>query len=141
MTNLPVYLMSLFRMPKSVSSRLEKIQRDFLWGSSSTKRKIHLIKWENVCRCKMKEGLGIKSLFLMNKALLTKWAKRFAEEENTFWKIVISLKYGTEGGGWFLKPPRGNAGKGLRKEIHSKAMNLKQNCIFELGEGNRIRFK
>ena len=74
MTNLSVYLMSLFRMPMNVSSRLEKIQKDFVWGSSSIKRKIHLIKWENVCQCKMKGGLGIISLILMDKALLSKWA-------------------------------------------------------------------
>ena len=30
MTNMPVYQMSLFRMPKSVARRLEKLQRDFL---------------------------------------------------------------------------------------------------------------
>ena len=37
MSNLLVYLMSLFWMARGVSSRLEKIQRDFLWGSSSPK--------------------------------------------------------------------------------------------------------
>ena len=87
----------------------------------------------------MKGGLGIKSLILMNKALLSKWAWRFAEERNIVWKIVISLKYGTKGG-WFPKPPRGNASKGLWKGINSEAINLKQNCIFELRERNRIRF-
>ena len=31
--NLPIYLLSLFRLPKGVKSRLEKIQRDFqFWG-------------------------------------------------------------------------------------------------------------
>ena len=30
LSNLPIYLMSLLRMPRGVSSRLEKIQRDFL---------------------------------------------------------------------------------------------------------------
>ena len=30
LSNMSIYLMSLFRMPKSVKSRLEKIQRDFL---------------------------------------------------------------------------------------------------------------
>ena len=61
----------------------------------------------------------------MNKALLSRWAWRFAEEENIVWKTVISLKYGTEEGGWFSKPPRGNAGKGLWKGINSEAVNLK----------------
>ena len=32
LSSLPIYFLSLFRMPKLVCSRLEKIQRDFLWG-------------------------------------------------------------------------------------------------------------
>ena len=34
LASLPVYFLSLFRMPKIVCSRLEKIQRDFLWGGA-----------------------------------------------------------------------------------------------------------
>ena len=40
---LPIYFLSLFRMPKLVCSRLEKIQRDFLWGGGNLERKPHLI--------------------------------------------------------------------------------------------------
>ena len=43
LANLPVYQLSLFRMPKLVVKRLEKLQRDFLWGGGSMERKIHLI--------------------------------------------------------------------------------------------------
>ena len=43
LSNLPMYLLSLFRMPKSVKGRLEKIQRDFLWGGGYNARKIHLV--------------------------------------------------------------------------------------------------
>ena len=32
LSNMPIYTMSLFWIPKRVKSRLEKIQRDFLWG-------------------------------------------------------------------------------------------------------------
>ena len=32
LASMPLYQMSLFRMPKSVARRLEKLQRDFLWG-------------------------------------------------------------------------------------------------------------
>ena len=59
----------------------------------------------------------------MNKALLSKWAWRFGEEE----------------GGWFSRTPRGNAGLGLWKGINAEATKLKQDCVFYLGEGKRIR--
>ena len=35
MGSMPVYQMSLFRMPMSVARRLEKLQREFLWGGGS----------------------------------------------------------------------------------------------------------
>ena len=43
LSNMPIYMFSLFRMPKSVKNILEKIQRDFLWGGGSIVRKIHLV--------------------------------------------------------------------------------------------------
>ena len=74
--------MSIFRMPKSVVKRLEKLQRDFLWGGGSTGRKIHLINWEAVCTQKEKGGLGIRRIGLLNKALLGKLIWRFAFEND-----------------------------------------------------------
>ena len=32
LANIPIYQLSLFQMPKLVIKRLEKLQRDFLWG-------------------------------------------------------------------------------------------------------------
>ena len=43
LSNMLAYLMSLFCLPKGVKLRLDKIQRDFLWGWSSLERKFHLI--------------------------------------------------------------------------------------------------
>ena len=40
MGSMPVYQMSLFRMPMSVARRLEKLQRDFLWGEVSWRGKL-----------------------------------------------------------------------------------------------------
>ena len=63
LTNLPIYIMSLFRIPKGVKV-LEKIQRDFLWEGSNLDRKIHLVNWGTVCSNKKKGGLGIGNLQL-----------------------------------------------------------------------------
>lgn len=45
LSNLPTYFLSLLHIPKGISQRLEKIQRDFLWGGGNLDKKIHLVKW------------------------------------------------------------------------------------------------
>ena len=74
LSSLPIYYLSLFRMPQKVSARLERIQRQFLWGGSDHDKKISLVKWATVCIDKRKGGIGIKSFSSMNKALLSKWS-------------------------------------------------------------------
>ena len=81
-------------MPKSVARRLEKLQRDFLWEGGNLERKVHLVNWEVVCAEKEKEGLGLRKLVPLNKALLGKWIWRFACEKENLWKQVLLAKYG-----------------------------------------------
>ena len=60
--------------------RLEKIQRDFLWGGGALVQKPHLVRWNLVCLDKKKGGLSIRNLALMNNALLSKWNWWLANE-------------------------------------------------------------
>ena len=117
LSNMPIYLMSLFRLPKGVKLRLEKIQRDFLWGGGNLEKKLQLVNWDTVCLSKEKGSLGIRNLSNFNKSLLGKWSWRFAMEDNSTWRCVINLKYGTEARGWFPSLPKSNHGVGLWKEI------------------------
>ena len=45
LSSLPTYFLSLFTIPSHVANKIEKIQRDFLWGES----KVHLVGWDKVC--------------------------------------------------------------------------------------------
>ena len=121
--------MSLFRLPKGVKARLEKIQRYFLWGGGTLERKFHLVNWNTVCSSKEKGGLGVRDLSLVNKALLGKWIWRFTVEDNSFGKDVISIKYLVEEGGWYiLKPQEVILGWALGKILAL----MKLNCILLL---------
>ncbi|RVW17208.1 putative ribonuclease H protein [Vitis vinifera] len=103
-------------------------------------RKIHLINWEVVCTQKVKGGLGIRKIDLLNKALLSKWIWRFAFEEGTLWKKVIGVKYGQEGLGWRTNEARGAFGVGVWKEILKEANWCWDNIRFKVGKGTRVNF-
>ena len=83
--------------------RLEKIQRDFLWGGGTLDSKPHLVKWDIICSNRRMGGLGVRRLHSLNKALFCKWIWRFASEREAFWRQIISGKYGDLEGGWCSK--------------------------------------
>lgn len=35
----------------------DKLNRDFLWGDTENKKKVHLVKWDNVCKLKAPGGV------------------------------------------------------------------------------------
>ena len=90
LSSMPIYFMSPFYLPRKVRLRLEKIQRDFLWGGGALAQKPHLVRWNLVCLEKRKGGLGVRNLALMNSALLCKWNWRYANEREALWRCVIS---------------------------------------------------
>jgi hypothetical protein len=106
LSNLPTYFLSLFPIPSSVASRIEKLHRDFLWGGIGEEFKYHLVSWSKVCSPISEGGLGIRNLRIFNKALLGKWLWRYAYEREALWKSVVDAKYGSTWAGWCsLDPP------------------------------------
>ena len=82
--------MSLFRLPRRVRLKLDQIQGDILWGGGDLIKKPHLVNWSTVCTNKKGGDVGVKSLFILNRALLCKWSWRFANERDALWWDVIS---------------------------------------------------
>ena len=107
-------------MPQKVCARLERIQRQFLWGGSDLDKKISLVSWVTVCTNKRKCGIGIKSFSKMNKALLCKWSWQFANDKNSLWRKVICSKFGESNGGWHTRDLRGGYETSLWKEIRKE---------------------
>ncbi|GKV10561.1 hypothetical protein SLEP1_g21905 [Rubroshorea leprosula] len=100
LSSLPVFLMSMFLIPKGVIKKLDSIRRAFLWGGNDEKRVINWVGWENVCKSKEEGGLGVKNLRTFNLALMGKWWGRLAKGEGGLWHKVLKAKYGKEGVNW-----------------------------------------
>ena len=70
---IPIFYLSLLRMPNIVWRKLVKIQSDFLWGGTRGRRKLCWVKWRVVCQPRSKGGLGVRDIRLVNLSLLLKW--------------------------------------------------------------------
>ncbi|KAE8670566.1 hypothetical protein F3Y22_tig00112124pilonHSYRG00037 [Hibiscus syriacus] len=91
--SLPIYFMSLFKIPSSVIAKLNSIMASFLWGGGVEAKKIQWVNRSTVCVGKNAGGLGFLDISYMNRALLGKWSWRFANDRETMWKKVICCKF------------------------------------------------
>ena len=87
------YVIQATALPTHLCEKLDKINRDFLWGSTSEKRRLHLVGWNKIIRPKEEEGLGIQATKFKNLALLTKLNWRLNQEKESIWAKVILRKY------------------------------------------------
>ena len=136
LSSLPTYFLLLFTIPTHVANKIEKLQRNFLWGDS----KIHLVGWDKVCAPIANSGLGIRKLTTFNKALLGKWFWRFGKEEDRLWRRVVASKYREDWGGRTSKLGRGVHGYGLSRGIPMGWEDFSKNCQLVVGLGNRVKF-
>jgi len=79
LSSIPAYVLSLFLIPVSVATKLEAIQRKFLWGYFGGDFKYYLVRWDIVKLSMPEGGLGVRDLKIFNEALLGKWLQRFID--------------------------------------------------------------
>ncbi|XP_072081248.1 uncharacterized protein [Arachis hypogaea] len=89
LNSLPVYYLSLYKMPKAVAEKLISLQRRLLWSKEDGEQGMTLVKWELVQAPRKFGGLGVGDDMVQNTALLFKWWWHFAKEECSLWKKVV----------------------------------------------------
>ena len=94
LNSIPIFYLSLMKMPVQVQRRIVRIQREFLWGGVGGGRKISWVRWKSVCQQKRNEGVRVKDIRVMNVSLLAKWRWRLLDGKNALWKNVLQAKYG-----------------------------------------------
>ncbi|KAK3231407.1 hypothetical protein Dsin_003288 [Dipteronia sinensis] len=146
-SSIPNYFLSVFKIPVGVAQRIEKLQRSFLWGDGTLKRKIHAVRWVEVCKSKRNGGLGIWRILDKNKTLLAKWIWRFGREENVLWRRIICSNsrvnqgeiswdwHASKHGSFFVKSI-----ESLFKFGSTSAKVISKGFVTVVGRGDRAKF-
>ncbi|KAL6335916.1 hypothetical protein AAG906_003541 [Vitis piasezkii] len=112
------YFLSLFKIPASIASKIEKLQRDFLWSGAGEGKKDHLIRWDVVSRSKELGGL----------------------ERSGLWHKVIASIYGTHPNGWDANMVVRWSHRCPWKAIAQVFQDFSPFVCLVVGNGERIRF-
>ena len=92
LSNLSMFMLSFFEVPRGVLKRLDYYRSRFFWQSDGHEKKYRLTKWDVLCTPKDQGGLGILDLDLQNRCLLSKWVFKLINEDG-IWQRLLRNKY------------------------------------------------
>nr|GEX36940.1 hypothetical protein [Tanacetum cinerariifolium] len=121
-SSIPLYHISIFKVPLGVINNLKSIRRNFFNGVDGSNKKLVWISWEKVLMSKKKGGLGLASLFSLNRGLMFKWIWRFKTQIQSLCARVIKSIYGANGA---LDKPNHNYRRSPLLDILHEASALK----------------
>lgn len=94
LSNIPGYVLQSAPIPAAVCDEVEKLCRDFIWGSMANCKKCHLVAWDRICKPKEEGGLGFRNLRNLNKAHMMKLAWELITCPDKLWVKIVKAKYG-----------------------------------------------
>ncbi|GJT08302.1 RNA-directed DNA polymerase, eukaryota, reverse transcriptase zinc-binding domain protein [Tanacetum coccineum] len=107
-------------------------------------KKHHGVNWNKVLTAKERGGLGVSSLYALNRGLMCKWVWRFFAHKSLLWSRVIKAIHGPEGG--LITDVR----RGFRstwtsivqevKKLQNQGVNIFDYIRIKIGNGDNTSF-
>lgn len=90
---IPTHIMQYIKIISKVHKHINKIQRDFVWGSCAEKIKLHMLSWDNLTSPTDRGGLGLHKSDIRNRAFLASLAWRLSLNPTSLWSLILTTKY------------------------------------------------
>ncbi|GKB17019.1 hypothetical protein Tco_0850942 [Tanacetum coccineum] len=136
--------MSLFKVPSKVLQNLESIRRHFFNGHDLGSNKATWVKRNNVLIDKKRGGLGVSSLYALNRGLMLKWVWKFLSQKDSLWTKVIVAIHGVGGK---IHSEWTSTGKSCWLSILSEVRSLQRKGMYvfdylthKMGNGESTKF-
>lgn len=91
--SVPTYAMGVVRIPDELCTGMENCFNKFFWDANKESNGIHWRSWDRLTRAKNEGGLGFRSLYEFNSALLAKQAWRIITSPNSLVSRLFKAKY------------------------------------------------
>ena len=131
------YTMSCFKLPIMLCHDIESLVRKFWWGQKGDRRKVHWIKWDDLCQHKSQGGLGFKDLVMFNEAMLAKLAWRLLQDDNSLFYRVFKARFFPNG--TILDAKETPFASYAWKSILKGREVIKKGALWRVGDGKQIR--
>lgn len=135
LTGMPNHVLSCFKCPQKITSRLDRECWNFFWGNDM---KSPPITWSAVCTPKHKGGLGVRPSAWFNNAALAKLGWKLLTDPNNWWVRIMSAKY-LRNKSFFTVKKSSQASLAWKGILDSREL-LKEGMRWIVGNGQQINF-
>ena len=135
---IPMYVMSVFLLPISLCTELERMMNSFWWGQNgSSSRGIKWMSWDRICGHKMEGGLGFRKLHEFNLAMLGKQGWKLLSHPDSLVARIFKARYYPNTS--FLEAKAGANPSFVWKSILASQSLVKSGARRLIGDGSTVK--
>lgn len=128
--------MSCFKLPAGLCHEIEALIKKFFWGQRGESRKVHWMKWEDLCKPKIQGGMGFKDLSRFNDTLLAKQTWRLLHDKTSLFYRVFKAKFFPNC--IIMEAANPNSASYAWRSILRGREVIKQGAIWRIGDGKTV---
>lgn len=133
---IPVYAMSVFKLPKGICKDMCDVIAKFWWGDDDNGRKMHWFAWWKLCFPKNQGGLGFRDFHSFNLAMLAKQVWRLIVNPEFLCARILKAKYHPNQDILDAGPKKGSSF--TWQSIVAGIQTFKRGYIWRVGNGDSI---